>query len=134
MKVQTGPRIVYGPYERLLRDVRRSEARMYCHASLAFVIDAKIVYQLVNEVWHGKSAISEKRLPRPVEVGEVSEERRLVTVELPSLNSNGSHRAQEAGRSREVLRSDDAAEVSHEESAGQSAVRVVAEIAGTRGK
>lgn len=59
VKVQTAPRIVYDPYERLLRDVRRSEARMYCYASLAFVIDAKIVYHLVNDVWHGKSAISE---------------------------------------------------------------------------
>lgn len=58
-KARTGPRVVYEPYLRLLRDVRRREARLRCYTSLAFVVDGKIVYHLVNGVWHGKSAISE---------------------------------------------------------------------------
>ncbi|XP_078048820.1 IQ motif and ubiquitin-like domain-containing protein [Augochlora pura] len=59
VRARTGPRIVYGPYESLLRDVRRSEAKLRCYSSLAFVVDAKIVYHLVNDIWHGRSAISE---------------------------------------------------------------------------
>ncbi|CAK9806126.1 IQ and ubiquitin-like domain-containing protein [Anthophora quadrimaculata] len=59
VKARTVPRVVYEPYQRLLRDVRRHEAKMRCYTSLAFVIDAKIVYHLVNDIWHGKSAISE---------------------------------------------------------------------------
>lgn len=59
VKVRAGPRVVYGPYEKLLRDVRRSEVKMGCHTSLAFVVDAKTVYHLANDIWHGKSAISE---------------------------------------------------------------------------
>ncbi|XP_054006767.1 IQ and ubiquitin-like domain-containing protein [Hylaeus anthracinus] len=57
---RTMPRIVYGPYEKLLRDIRRSEAgKNRSHTNLAFVVDAKIIHRLVNNVWHGKSAISE---------------------------------------------------------------------------
>ncbi|XP_076178136.1 IQ motif and ubiquitin-like domain-containing protein [Ptiloglossa arizonensis] len=56
---RTRPRIVYGPYERLLRDLRRTETERSSHGSLAFLVDADIVYRLLNEVWHGKSAISE---------------------------------------------------------------------------
>lgn len=59
VRVRAGPRLVYEPYQRLLRDVRRQEARIYCYTSLAFIIDAKAVYHLVNDIWHGKSAISE---------------------------------------------------------------------------
>ncbi|XP_033328951.2 IQ motif and ubiquitin-like domain-containing protein [Megalopta genalis] len=59
VRARTGPRIVYGPYESLLRDVRRNEAKLRCYSSFAFVVDAKIVYHLVNDIWHGRSAISE---------------------------------------------------------------------------
>ncbi|KZC10891.1 IQ and ubiquitin-like domain-containing protein [Dufourea novaeangliae] len=59
VQARTVPRVVYGPYECLLRDVRRSEARMRCYSSIAFVIDSRIIYHLVNDIWHGKSAISE---------------------------------------------------------------------------
>ncbi|XP_076659078.1 IQ motif and ubiquitin-like domain-containing protein [Halictus rubicundus] len=59
VRVRTGARIVYGPYECLLRDVKRNEARLNSYSSLAFVIDSKIVYHLVNDIWHGRSAISE---------------------------------------------------------------------------
>ncbi|XP_017799011.1 PREDICTED: IQ and ubiquitin-like domain-containing protein [Habropoda laboriosa] len=59
VKARTVPRVVYEPYQRLLRDVRRREANARCYNSLAFVVDAKIVYHLVNDIWHGKSAISE---------------------------------------------------------------------------
>ncbi|XP_076245970.1 uncharacterized protein LOC143186282 [Calliopsis andreniformis] len=59
VKVREGPRVVYGPYTRLLRGIRRSELKMGCHNSVAFAIDEKIVYHLVNDIWQGKSAISE---------------------------------------------------------------------------
>ncbi|XP_026674825.1 IQ and ubiquitin-like domain-containing protein [Ceratina calcarata] len=59
VETRNEPRIVYEAYERLLRDLRRREAKLQCYISLAFVIDAKIVYHLVNDIWHGKSAISE---------------------------------------------------------------------------
>lgn len=48
----------FQPYRRLLRDVRRQEIKMACYGSLAFAVDAKIVYHLVNEIWDGRSAIS----------------------------------------------------------------------------
>ncbi|KAK2582165.1 hypothetical protein KPH14_004523 [Odynerus spinipes] len=53
------PRIVYDPYRRMLREIRRLEARDRCHTGLAFVMGPKLVYRLVNAIWHGKSAISE---------------------------------------------------------------------------
>ncbi|XP_012144653.2 IQ motif and ubiquitin-like domain-containing protein [Megachile rotundata] len=59
MRISKGPRVVYGQYEMLLRDVRRRETKMRCYSSLAFVVDEKLVYHLVNDIWHGKSAISE---------------------------------------------------------------------------
>ncbi|CAD1474648.1 unnamed protein product [Heterotrigona itama] len=59
VRARAAPRLVYQPYRALLRDVRRREARAHCYTSLAFVIDAKIVYHLVNDIWHGKSAVSE---------------------------------------------------------------------------
>ncbi|XP_011706279.1 PREDICTED: IQ and ubiquitin-like domain-containing protein [Wasmannia auropunctata] len=59
MRTRVGPRIVYEPYERMLWEVRRFEARMGCYGSLAFVIGAKVVCRLVNKIWHGRSGISE---------------------------------------------------------------------------
>lgn len=59
MRTRRGPRVVYDLYERMLREIRRFEAKMGCYSSLAFVIGAKVIYRLVNEVWHGKSGISE---------------------------------------------------------------------------
>ncbi|KAL6264440.1 hypothetical protein P5V15_004549 [Pogonomyrmex californicus] len=59
IRTQKGPRIVYEPYEKMLWEVRRFEAKMGCYGSLAFVIGAKIVCHLVNKVWHGRSGISE---------------------------------------------------------------------------
>ncbi|KAL6447585.1 hypothetical protein ACFW04_000051 [Cataglyphis niger] len=59
MRTQRGPRVVYDLYERMLREIRRFEAKMGCYSSLAFVIGAKVIWRLVNEVWHGKSGISE---------------------------------------------------------------------------
>jgi hypothetical protein len=50
---------VYEPYEKMLREVRHFETRMGCYGGLAFVIGAKIVCRLVNEIWHGRSGISE---------------------------------------------------------------------------
>lgn len=59
MRTRRGPRVVYEPYERMLREVRRYETKMGCYGSLAFVIGAKVVCRLVNEIWHGRSGISE---------------------------------------------------------------------------
>ncbi|KAM0733471.1 IQ motif and ubiquitin-like domain-containing protein [Formica fusca] len=59
MRTRRGPRVVYELYERMLREIRRFEARMGCYSSLAFVVGTKVVCSLVNEVWHGKSGISE---------------------------------------------------------------------------
>ncbi|KAI4488110.1 hypothetical protein M0804_004958 [Polistes exclamans] len=53
------PRIVYEPYQRMLREVRRLETRNHCNTGFAFVIPPKVVYRLVNTIWHGKSPISE---------------------------------------------------------------------------
>lgn len=53
------PRIVYEPYRRMLREVRRLETGNRCHTGIAFVIPPEVVYRLVNGIWHGKSAISE---------------------------------------------------------------------------
>ncbi|XP_043498685.1 IQ and ubiquitin-like domain-containing protein [Polistes fuscatus] len=53
------PRIVYEPYQRMLREVRRLETRNRCNTGFAFVIPPKVVYRLVNTIWHGKSPISE---------------------------------------------------------------------------
>ncbi|XP_015171452.1 PREDICTED: IQ and ubiquitin-like domain-containing protein [Polistes dominula] len=53
------PRIVYEPYRRMLREVRRLETRNRCNTGFAFVIPPKVVYRLVNTIWHGKSPISE---------------------------------------------------------------------------
>ncbi|XP_029035734.2 IQ and ubiquitin-like domain-containing protein isoform X2 [Osmia bicornis bicornis] len=58
LKIQKGPRIIYGQYEMLLRDLRRREGRMKCYTSLAFVVDEKLIYRLVNDIWQGRSAIS----------------------------------------------------------------------------
>lgn len=58
LRCSRGPRLVYQPYQRLLRDIRRREIKMCCYSSLAFAIDARIVYHLVNEIWDGKSAVS----------------------------------------------------------------------------
>ncbi|XP_071574063.1 IQ motif and ubiquitin-like domain-containing protein [Temnothorax nylanderi] len=59
MRTRKSPRIVYEPYERILWEVRRFEARMGCYGSLAFVVGAKVICRLVNKVWHGRSGISE---------------------------------------------------------------------------
>ncbi|XP_029164963.1 IQ and ubiquitin-like domain-containing protein [Nylanderia fulva] len=59
MRTRRGPRVVYEIYERMLRKLRRFEAKMGCYSSLAFVVGAKIVCRLVNEIWHGRSGISE---------------------------------------------------------------------------
>ncbi|EFN75017.1 IQ and ubiquitin-like domain-containing protein [Camponotus floridanus] len=59
MRTRRGPRVVYELYERMLREIRRFEAKMGCYSSLAFVVGAKVVCRLVNEVWHGRSGISE---------------------------------------------------------------------------
>ncbi|XP_032668149.1 IQ and ubiquitin-like domain-containing protein [Odontomachus brunneus] len=59
MRTRREPRVVYDPYERMLREIRRSEARTGCYGSLAFVVGAKVVCRLVNEIWHGQSGISE---------------------------------------------------------------------------
>jgi hypothetical protein len=59
MRTRKGPRIVYELYERMLWEIRRFEARMGCYGSLAFVLGAKVIYRLVNKVWHGRSGISE---------------------------------------------------------------------------
>ncbi|XP_012232555.2 IQ motif and ubiquitin-like domain-containing protein [Linepithema humile] len=59
MRTRRGPCAVYEPYERMLREIRRFEAKMGCYGSLAFVVGAKVVCRLVNEVWHGRSGISE---------------------------------------------------------------------------
>ncbi|KAI4493113.1 hypothetical protein M0802_009663 [Mischocyttarus mexicanus] len=53
------PRIVYEPYRRMLREVRRLETRNRCNTGFAFVISPKVIYRLVNTIWHGKSPISE---------------------------------------------------------------------------
>ncbi|XP_034172631.2 IQ motif and ubiquitin-like domain-containing protein isoform X1 [Osmia lignaria lignaria] len=58
LRIQKGPRIIYGQYEMLLRDLRRREGKMKCYTSLAFVVDEKLIYRLVNDIWQGKSAIS----------------------------------------------------------------------------
>ena len=54
-----GPKIVYEPYKRILRDLRRREAQAKSYLSLAFMVDFKVVYHLVNDIWHGKSGITE---------------------------------------------------------------------------
>ncbi|KAL0117267.1 hypothetical protein PUN28_010248 [Cardiocondyla obscurior] len=59
IQARKGPRLVYEPYERILWEIRRFEARMGCYGSLAFVIGVKVVCHLVNRIWHGKSGISE---------------------------------------------------------------------------
>ncbi|XP_072743924.1 IQ motif and ubiquitin-like domain-containing protein [Anoplolepis gracilipes] len=59
MQTRRGPRVVYELYERMLREIRRFEAKMGCYSSLAFVVGTKAVCRLVNEVWHGRSGISE---------------------------------------------------------------------------
>lgn len=59
MRTRRGPRVVYKLYEKMLREIRRFEAKMGCYSSLAFVVGAKVVCRLVNEVWHGRSGISE---------------------------------------------------------------------------
>ncbi|XP_058793869.1 uncharacterized protein LOC131665772 isoform X1 [Phymastichus coffea] len=47
-------------YERMLRELRRSEAaRADGTSSLAFVMGPKAIGYLVNDIWHGRSAISE---------------------------------------------------------------------------
>lgn len=50
---------MYDSYEKMLREIRRCEARTGCYGSLAFVVGPKVVCRLVNEIWHGRSGISE---------------------------------------------------------------------------
>ncbi|KAG7201471.1 hypothetical protein KM043_004231 [Ampulex compressa] len=57
VKARRGPRPVQEPYERMLREVRRCE--MGCYTSPAFVIDTEVVRRLVDDIWHGRSGISE---------------------------------------------------------------------------
>ncbi|XP_014487997.1 PREDICTED: IQ and ubiquitin-like domain-containing protein [Dinoponera quadriceps] len=59
MRTRREPRMVYDPYERMLREIRRCEARTGCYGSLAFVVGTRVVCRLVNEIWHGRSGISE---------------------------------------------------------------------------
>lgn len=59
MRIRRGPRVVYESYERILREVRRSEAKMGCYGSLAFVVGLEVVRCLVDEIWHGRSGLSE---------------------------------------------------------------------------
>lgn len=47
------------PYKFMLRAVRREERKNKCLSSIAFVIQEKDVYFIVDKVWHSRSAISE---------------------------------------------------------------------------
>lgn len=59
VRIRRDPRVVYEPYERMLLEIRRDEAKLGCYSSLAFVTGIKVICRLVNEIWHGKSGISE---------------------------------------------------------------------------
>lgn len=43
----------------MLRDLRRREAQLKAYGGLAFIVDFKVIYHLVNDIWHGKSGITE---------------------------------------------------------------------------
>ncbi|CAD6201448.1 GSCOCG00000248001-RA-CDS, partial [Cotesia congregata] len=59
MRPSKNPKILYEPYEQMLKDLRKSEAQMGLFDGLAFHIDPRVLHQLVNYIWHGKSGISE---------------------------------------------------------------------------
>lgn len=54
------PTIVYEPYDLMLRELRNRETDL-CgeNRGAAFAVDTRVIYRLVNYVWHGKSGISE---------------------------------------------------------------------------
>lgn len=47
------------PYKLILRAVQRDERRRKCWGSLAFVLQEKDIYFIVDKLWHSHSAISE---------------------------------------------------------------------------
>lgn len=49
------------PYKFILRAVQRDERRRKCWASLAFVLQEKDIFFIVEKLWHSHSAISECR-------------------------------------------------------------------------
>lgn len=49
------------PYKFILRAVQRDERRRKCWGSLAFVLQEKDVFYIVEKLWHSHSAISECR-------------------------------------------------------------------------
>ncbi|XP_043279290.1 IQ and ubiquitin-like domain-containing protein [Venturia canescens] len=55
-------KIVYEPYDIMIRDLRIRETNLGSSPSSgdpAWRVDSRIIYRLVNYVWHGKSGISE---------------------------------------------------------------------------
>ncbi|KAK2582166.1 hypothetical protein KPH14_004524 [Odynerus spinipes] len=50
----------YDPYIFILNCLRAEEKRRECFSSLAFVMQPRDMYHLVNKIWHGHSAISKK--------------------------------------------------------------------------
>lgn len=47
------------PYKRILQAVRREERKRKCWTSMAFVLQEKDIYFLVEKIWHARSVLSE---------------------------------------------------------------------------
>lgn len=53
------PWINLSPYRFMLRTIRREERMKRANSSYAFILQDRDIFYLVNNIWHGKSAISE---------------------------------------------------------------------------
>lgn len=47
------------PYKYMLRAIRRQEKKNKCVSSVAFVVQERDIYFIVDKIWHSRSAISE---------------------------------------------------------------------------
>ncbi|XP_065353570.1 IQ motif and ubiquitin-like domain-containing protein [Cloeon dipterum] len=52
-------RVDHGPFAVMLKELQQHESRRGCYRSMAFVLEVHDVKYLVDQIWHGQSAISQ---------------------------------------------------------------------------
>jgi RNase P subunit RPR2 len=52
-------RVDHSPFAQMLRELQQFEARKGCYKSMAFVLEVHDVKYLVDQIWHGQSAVSQ---------------------------------------------------------------------------
>ncbi|XP_059469772.1 IQ and ubiquitin-like domain-containing protein [Neocloeon triangulifer] len=52
-------RVDHGPFALMLKELQQQESRRGCYRSMAFVLEVHDIKYLVDQIWHGQSAISQ---------------------------------------------------------------------------